>query len=167
MAAQATHSRSRWRSVAVGVLALATLALVGCSSEKDSTSTSNSSSTTAPATSATYPAGKQEVCQARDELKTSVQALTKPALLTGGSSAIKAAVDDVQTNLDALKTAAKQDYQPEVEALQSSLTDLETAVGNLGNGNMSENLQTVGTAIAAVGTTSSDLFTKLQTTCGS
>jgi len=51
--------------------------------------------------------------------------------------------------------------------VQSSLQQLQTAVGNLGNGKLSQNLQTVGTAIATVGTTSADLFTQLEDTCGS
>ena len=32
--------------------------------------------------------------------------------------------------------------------MQSSLDKLQTAVGNLGNGNVTQNLQAVGTAIA-------------------
>jgi hypothetical protein len=107
------------------------------------------------------------VCQARDQLKTSVEALTDPSVLTSGTSAIKAAVDRVQSNLDALRTAAKQDYKPEVDAFQTSLQQLESAVGNLGNGNLSQNLQAVGSAIAKVGTTSGDLFSKLKAACES
>lgn len=117
--------------------------------------------------STSYPAGKEQVCQARDQLKTSTTALTNPSLLTGGSTAIKAAVDQVQTDLTAVAAAGKQDYQPQVTAMQSSLQQLQTAVGNLGNGSASENLKTIGTAIAATGTAAGDLFTQLKTACGS
>jgi len=117
--------------------------------------------------STSYPAGKEQVCQARDQLKTSTTALTNPSLLTGGSTAIKAAVDQVQTDLTAVAAAGKQDYQPQVTAMQSSLQQLQTAVGNLGNGSASENLKTIGTAIAATGTATGDLFTQLKTACGS
>ena len=51
--------------------------------------------------------------------------------------------------------------------MQSSLDELQTAVGNLGNGNVTQNLQAVGTAIAGTGTAAAALFTQLQTACGS
>ena len=130
-------------------------------------SASASESTAGSAGSTSYPAGKEQVCQARDQLKTSTTALTNPSLLTGGSTAIKAAVDQVQTDLTAVAAAGKQDYQPQVTAMQSSLQQLQTAVGNLGNGSASENLKTIGTAIAATGTAAGDLFTQLKTACGS
>ena len=130
-------------------------------------SASASASMAGSAGSTSYPAGKEQVCQARDQLKTSTTALTNPSLLTGGSTAIKAAVDQVQTDLTAVAAAGKQDYQPQVTAMQSSLQQLQTAVGNLGNGSASENLKTIGTAIAATGTAAGDLFTQLKTSCGS
>ncbi|MGZ4718471.1 MAG: hypothetical protein ACXWCB_17415 [Acidimicrobiales bacterium] len=148
-------------------LAVAALSVAGCSSKSGSSNASASSTTAETVTSSTYPSGKEAVCQARDQLKTSVTALTKPALLTGGSAAIKAAVDQVQTDLDALKAAAKTDYQPQVDAVQASVKQLQTDAGNLGNGSVAQNLTTVGTDIAAVGTTSTDLFTLLKTSCGS
>jgi len=130
-------------------------------------SASASASMAGSAGSTSYPAGKEQVCQARDQLKTSTTALTNPSLLTGGSTAIKAAVDQVQTDLTAVAAAGKQDYQTQVTAMQSSLQQLQTAVGNLGNGSASENLKTIGTAIAATGTAAGDLFTQLKTACGS
>ena len=161
-------------SAAAAVLAVA---VAGCGSgttPSTTTSTSTagspssaSASTAGSAGSTSYPAGKEQVCQARDQLKTSTTALTNPSLLTGGSTAIKAAVDQVQTDLTAVAAAGKQDYQPQVTAMQSSLQQLQTAVGNLGNGSASENLKTIGTAIAATGTAAGDLFTQLKTACGS
>jgi hypothetical protein len=118
-------------------------------------------------TSASYPAGKEQVCQARDQLHTSIAALTSSSLLKGGTTSIKAAVDQVQTDLTAVAAAGKQDYQPQVTALQSSLQQLETAVGALGNGSASGGLAAVATAIAATGTAAEDLFTQLKTACGS
>ena len=177
------------RSVVVSAAAAAlAVAVAGCGSgttpsTTTSTSTAGSPSSASASTagssgsasasmagsagSTSYPAGKEQVCQARDQLKTSTTALTNPSLLTGGSTAIKAAVDQVQTDLTAVAAAGKQDYQPQVTAMQSSLQQLQTAVGNLGNGSASENLKTIGTAIAATGTAAGDLFTQLKTACGS
>ena len=40
-------------------------------------------------------------------------------------------------------------------------------MGNLGNGNVTQNMQAVGTAIAVTGTAAAALFTQLKTACGS
>ena len=113
-APHAWSGRGRVAGLALVCLALAALAVAGCSSKSGSSAASTTSTTAQSVTSSTYPAGKEAVCQARDQLKTSITALTKPTLLTGGSAAIKTAVDQVQTDLDALKAAAKTDYQPQV-----------------------------------------------------
>jgi hypothetical protein len=84
-----------------------------------------------------------------------------------GTSSIKAAVTKVQDDLTSLKSAAKTDYKPQVEAVQTSVKDLQTAVSDHSNKSISQNLQDIGTAIANVGTTSSELFTQLKTSCGS
>ena len=167
--------RAAARAVIAGGAALAlAVALAGCSSgTSPSTSSSSAPSSSSAASSAVsgsigYPAGKEQICQARDQLKTSITALTNPTLLVGGGAdAIKAAVSQVQTDLGAVVAAGKQDYEPQVTAVQSSLQELQTAVGNLGNGNVTQNMQAVGTAIAATGTAAADLFTRLKATCGS
>ena len=155
------------RSSAVCSMAVLAMAVAGCSSKASTTSASASSSTTAASTATSYPAGKEQLCAARDQLKASVTALAKPSLLVGGTTAIKSAIDKVQSDADAVKAAAKQDYQPQVDALESSLQDLRTAAGNLGSGSVTKNLQTVGSDIAKVGTAAEALFTQLKTSCGS
>ena len=176
-AAAARRSRAVPR-VAMASAVAVTLAVVlaGCSSNTSpstsSSSAASSSSASSPASSAasgstSYPAGKEEICGARDQLKTSIDALTKPALLLGGTDAIKAAVTQVQTDVSAVVAAGKQDYAPQVNALQTSVESLQTAVGNLGSGSVATNMQAVGTAIATTGMAASDLFTQLKAACGS
>jgi hypothetical protein len=143
------------------------MAAAGCSSSVSTTSTTVTSSASGTSGSTSYPAGKEQVCQARDQLKTSLAALTNPIILAGGTSGIKAAVNKVQSDLTALADASKQDYKPQVDAMQASVTQLQTAVGTVGSNNASQNLQAVGSAIATVGTSANDLFTKLKSTCGS
>ena len=174
-AAAARRSRAVPR-VAMASAVAVTLAVVlaGCSSSNTSPSTSSSSaassssaSSSASSGSTSYPAGKEEICGARDQLKTSIDALTKPALLLGGTDAIKAAVTQVQTDVNAVVAAGKQDYAPQVNALQTSVESLQTAVGNLGSGSVATNMQAVGSAIATTGMAASDLFTQLKAACGS
>jgi hypothetical protein len=153
----------RLRSTVAG-MAVLTIAAFGCGSSKSSTAPTSSNGAS---TSTSYPAGKQQVCQARDNLKSSMAALTDPSTLTGGKSGITSAVDKVQSDLTALADAAKQGYKPQVDALRASLQQLQTAVGNLGSGNPGQNLQAVATQISNVGTAANELFGKLQTDCGS
>ena len=166
------HRRVRATPIAaVAVAAMLALATGCLSSTTPSTTTTTASGTTtsaavAAASSANGPVGKEEVCAARDELKTSVTALTDASLLTGGTTGITAALGQVQTDLTAVKTAGKQTYGTEVDAMQSTVDQLKTVAGDLGNGKAAENLQSVGTAIAATGV-AEDLFSKLASACGS
>ena len=111
--------------------AVMALAIGGCSS----TSTSSSSSTTT-----SVAAGKQSLCTARTNLKSSVTALANPALLTGGKAGIQTALDTVKTNLDAVASSAQSTYQPQVDAVKSAVNDLETALGKFGSGSTASNL---------------------------
>ena len=117
--------------------------------------------------STSYPAGKEQICQARDQLKTSITTLTDQGLLTAGTTAIKASVQQVQTDFDAVKAAAKEDYHSQVTDMQDALQQLQTAVGNLGNGDAAANLVAVGKAVTATAAAAEDLFTQLKTACGS
>lgn len=172
---------SRLRSLSVAtVLAVLVAVTAGCGSGATSgTSSSPSAATSSSAASAatsssaavagstSYPAGKEDICQARDQLKTSITELTNAQVVAEGTNAIKAAVDQVQTDLDAVKAAAKDDYQAQVTAVQSALQQLQAAVTNLGSGDAAANLRAVSTAIAATATASETLFTQLKTACGS
>ncbi len=133
--------------------AIAVVAVTGCGS-----SSKSSSGTTTTVVS---------VCAARADLRTSVAALANPQLLTGGKAGIQTALDAVKTNLNSVASAARASSKPQVDAVKSSVNDLQTAVGNLGNGNATTNLQAVGTAIASVGSTTATLVTALQAGCPS
>ena len=172
-------TRGRVRACGVGaVLTLVAVAVTGCASNTTPTSSSSatsstiasstteSSTTEKTSSSTSYPAGKEQICQARDQLKTSITTLTDQGLLAAGTTAIKASVDQVQTDLDAVKAAGKQDYQAQVTNLQEALQQLQTAVGDLGNGDTAENLRAVGKAITLTGAAGEDLLTQLKTACG-
>ena len=151
------------------ILALA-MALTACSSSTSPSVTSSSAELQPSAQESgagSYPAGKEDVCQARDGLSASINALTDPALLTGGVAGIQAAVGEVQTSLTALVAAGQEDYGPQLDALQTALDQVQTAVADVGDGNAASGLVAIGAAIGSVGTAASILFTELRTTCGS
>jgi len=139
--------------IVIAVVAPAALAACG-SGSKSSTSSSTSGS------------GKDAVCTARDDLKQSMTDLADPSLLTGGKSGIESAVNKVQGNVDALESAAKSDYKPQVDAVKSSFDEVKTAVADLGNGQLGDNLQQIGDAINKLGTSLSSLYDTLAAKCG-
>src|SRR3954453_777758 len=110
------------RALATAAIVVITLTLTACSSSTSPTVTSSSadaqpSSSAQESAASSYPAGKEDVCQARDQLSASIKGLTDPALLTGGTAGIQAAVGEVQSSLTALVAAGKDDYGPELDAL--------------------------------------------------
>ena len=112
------------------MVAMLALTSTGCASNTTpSTTTSAPTSAAASSSPANDPAGKEQVCAARDQLETSVTALTSVSLLAEGTTAIQAAVDQVQSDLAAVKKAGKQDYEAEVDAMQSAVDQLQTAAG--------------------------------------
>ncbi len=105
------------------------------------------------------------MCTAADNLKQSMSALADPSLLTGGKSGIESAVNKVKSDVTALESAAKGSYTTETSAVKSSLDQLETAVGKLGNGNVVQTLPEVKTAITSLGSSVSSLESALKTKC--
>ncbi len=170
--------RARLILPALGVV-LCAGALIACSSSSTFTGTPSAAAppaaTSAAAPSSVTPtstvsggdsAGDQQLCQSRDRLKASIGELTNPALLTGGADEIKTALAQVQADLQGLVAAGQQAYGPQIDALQSSLTSVQTAVVQLGNGGGAENLLAVGSAVTATGSAASELFTALAAACG-
>lgn len=144
----------RFKTLIAGlVLVSTTVALAGCSDDD-----SGSSSTTSGS-------GEQAVCDARDQLESSVQDLTDPSLLTSGKSGIQSALDETEQDLEDLGDAAENAYEPQVDALKSSITELQDAIGDAGNGSFSDSLQDIGNAISDVGAATDALVTKLRADC--
>ena len=170
----ATVRRARLRTGFVIATASVALTVAGCSSSSSGSNDSTSSSAVvspvastaaAPAASA-YPTGKEQVCAARDGIKTSLTALASPSMLTGGTAGIKTAVGNVQTAVKNFAAAGKQDYAPQVSALQNALTQVQSALGTVGSGGGTAGLKGVITGISAAGVAGSALLTQLKTDCG-
>ena len=149
------RSRSIVACVAIAVSA-AVLTACGSSSTKSSSSSTSSTSSAS---------SKDATCTAADNVKQSMSALTDPSLLTGGKSGIESAVNTVKSDVTALESAAKGSYTTETSAVKSSLDQLETAVGKLGNGNVVQTLPEVKTAVTALGSSVSSLESALKTRC--
>ena len=147
-----------------GRAAVAVLGLVLVAGACGSSSSSSSKPTTTVAPTTTTTAGPQTsasaaLCSARDALQKSVQDLTNVDVVKNGTSSLQTALDNVKTNLEAVKSAASSDLQPQVKALQDSLSQLQTAVSNVGSGG---GLAAIVTAAQDVARNGSTLFSSLQ-----
>jgi len=156
------------RVVAAGAV-IGVLAVAGCSSS--SKSSSSSSSSTSPTTvssgssaSTGTTTAATAACQSVANLKTSISELAKPATLAGGKSGIQSALDSVKTNLDDVKSTLQSSDKPKLDAFQSSISDLQTALGNM---NGLSGLSAVTSAATNVVQSGQDLLNALKAGCPS
>lgn len=147
--------------------------LASCGSSDDSSSTAASSPTTGATTSAaattlaastttnSSAASSGDVCADRDALRSSLAALTNVDLVAEGTNGAKTAINAVKDDLTALRTSAGSELQPEVQAVQNGIDDLDTAV----DAGSAAQAATAVTKLAGATTT---LFDSLQSRpCGS
>jgi hypothetical protein len=121
--------------VALGVL------MVSCGDDDDS------SATTVP-----------EVCADREALRSSVAALEDLDVVAEGTNGLNAAVADVKEDLTELRASASDELQPQVQAVQDAVDELETAADNLDSAGASAAL----TAVANVATSTATLLDTLE-----
>jgi hypothetical protein len=81
--------------------------------------------------------------------------------IKGGVSGFQAALDKVKQNADALKSSVSADNQADVQALEDSLSKLQTAITNVGSAGVAG----VVTAAKDAFTSASALIAKLQAGC--
>ena len=70
-------------------------------------------------------------CDERDALRTSVDKLKNVNVVQDGTSALNSAVSAVGQAVDALAKSGKSEIQPQVDAVKSSLSKLESAIGDV------------------------------------
>jgi hypothetical protein len=101
------------------------------------------------------------VCEARDELTESFAALGDIDVVNDGTDAVRAAVDSIGEDLEALREAAGDEADDELDAVGAAVDDLRTAVGDLGG----ESVGAVGTALADLSVALGDLVLALAQDC--
>ena len=150
-----------------GFVLLCTL-LVACGD--DSTSSSSSTATTGASAQATAtgtasptggtasPTGSEQLCADYDAFKSSIEDLKNVDIVKSGTSGLQAAVDKVKTSLQSLRTSAAGQAKDQIQAVEDSLKDLETAISNVSSGGEAA----VVTAAATVVSSGSALVQSLQ-----
>jgi hypothetical protein len=157
---------ARWK-LAVVASGLALLAAACGSSGTPSGGTSSgvpaSSASSAPAS--TPP--NAVLCDEAAALRASLDKLTHVKVGTGTASQIRADLNDVEANLTALVNHARGQWQAQTSALQSTLTTLKTAVGNLASNPGASTVSGVVAALAGVNTAAQNLLAAVNTSCPS
>jgi hypothetical protein len=150
--------RLRSSGRAVTVAAALVVVLAACGSDNSASSSVVTTATTVPTTATTTAAGNAALCSARASLKSSIQDLAKVDVVKSGTSGLQDALTKVKENLQAVKSSANADLQPQVTAVQNAVDQLSTALSNAS----SVGVAGVATAAKNVATAGSTLITSLD-----
>jgi hypothetical protein len=151
------------RILAGAVLSLGLLA--GCAATTTTATQAPAMRTGAPSAPGGAASASDDVCAASANLKASVSDLTT-LTMSDGLPGVQTKVQAIQTNLDAFQAAAKSEYGPQVAALRSALTNLQSALGALGASPGMAALAGVVPQVTAVITAWNGLQQAVSTRCG-
>ena len=102
-------------AAATAVLVLAVAGVAACGGDDDDSSSSSN----------------QTLCDDSQALKTSIDDLKNVDVVQNGTSALSTAVTKVTDSATALIDAAKSEFKPQVDDLQTSLKTLGTSITNI------------------------------------
>ena len=85
------------------------------------------------------------------ELKSSLAALASPSTLAGGKSSIQAALDAVKKSVDNVQSTVTSGDKPKLDALKSSISDLQKAIDNLNGLSGMSNVASAAASVAQAG----------------
>jgi hypothetical protein len=139
------------RLVAVAVAGLLVLGACGDDSSSDATE--------APAGT---EAAAGDVCTARESLKSAITDLGDINVVQDGTDALRQYVDQVQTAVDDLRTAAKDQYTEETAAVEDALDRVKTA---LDDGVSVDALREAATAVGDLVTSLGALVSAIEEAC--
>jgi hypothetical protein len=151
------------RPAFAAVAAMAIL-IAGCGSSSSSSTSQPGGSTVAPTSSpsssgSTSPVtSSAELCAARDNLKSSIEDLKNVDVVKNGTSSLQPALRKVKDNLQTVKSLASQELQPKVQAFETALNQLESALKDVGSAGVSG----VATAATDAARSGDELLTSLD-----
>jgi hypothetical protein len=137
---------------ALAIAALPAVLLVGCSK----TDTASTTTTTAA------PSCNSDVAA----LKKSLADLTSMNVIKEGTTALNKQIDTVKADLTTVKASAKSSTSAQINTLDSSITNLKTAIDDAGSGGLSvTSAANIVKAVAETGTAGKALVTELDAAC--
>ena len=158
------RSRTSPSLTAISVAVAFALIVGACSGAASPAASIEPGATTEPAASTSAVPGGA-MCQDVAALEDAITALSAVDVKTGGAEALGAAVDDVKTAAEALKSSASSELSSAVATFTADVDALKTAAGQLGQGGAGSGLVAVGTAIGALVSSAQALEEKFQTAC--
>jgi hypothetical protein len=106
------------------------------------------------------------VCDRRDAVEVAVANVADIDVLAEGTDALKAAVDDLETEVSALKEAVSEDLQDEVDAMETAASDAGDTLDEIDSeATLNEKIDDLQAALTGIATTSADLLTALDQEC--
>jgi hypothetical protein len=145
------------RRASIALLA-ASLAVVGvaCGDDDDTAATTTTTTTTTTLPGPVSSASEAS-CAARDQLQTAISGLSDVDVVRNGTSAVTEALTGIKDALADVRSTAGADVQPQVDAFQQSLDQLETAL----SGGTSQ-VAAIVSGIGDVASTGATLLTSLR-----
>ena len=160
------HPARRSASGAVAAVALlCAMASCGTSSTPGQTSPPTTAAPATPAAAPTTAAPTAAACADVAALKSSLEALTKVKPAEDGVAALKTAIANVKTNLDAAEASASPVLQPSVQQVKTAFAELQTAASGLTADNLKEKAPDITAAMKQVRTATAALSSTLTESC--
>lgn len=152
---------SSLRSVTAALAGLALLGILGACTDNSTSEESTSGQTM----SSTPSASKTEDCADVTALEDSLKALTEVNPVADGTDALNAAIDDVNSNLDAAMDSASAELKPQLDDVETAFASLQEAVTGLTTDNLTEKAPEISAALFEVGTATKALGTSITDNC--
>lgn len=157
------HIQIQNRPIVAAGVAIAVLSiLTGCGTSSSPTQTSPPAAST-PA--ASTPAASEKACDDVEELQSSLEDLTKVKPAEDGVDDLRAAIDEVKTDLTAAETSVSDALRPSVDQVKVAFGELQTAAAGLTPENRREKAPQISAAMDNVRTTTQSLATTLRERC--
>jgi hypothetical protein len=156
------------RSASAAIAAVALLCVLGSCGTSSTPSQTSPPTPAAPASTAAAPttaAPTAAACEDVAALRSSLEALTKVKPAEDGVAALKTAIANVKTNLDAAEASASPVLQPSVEQVKAAFAELQTAVSGLTADNFKQKAPSIASAMKQVGTAKEALSSTLTQSC--
>lgn len=106
------------------------------------------------------------VCDQADAVRQSVKSLADLNVIASGTDGLTASVDEVRTEVQALRQTVSDDIRPEAEALETAVDDAKETLSNIdSNAKLSARIADVETALGGIAIAAADLAAALKTEC--
>ena len=106
-----------------------------------------------------------DYCDQLDATEQALAELRGTNILSEGTETLSARYDTFNSEVQQLIAAAGDEFAEESAAVESSLTQLQTALQSAASFDLGTAAQTIGPALESVQTSSEELFSAVTTTC--